>query len=183
MLAIILRKFNFIVLLFTIPLACASAQQAYHDEKSASEDIERVEVLGTKPLSALLTLRHKKRFAFMQEFNNLIDDEDLHFVCKKQVATGSHIRKEVCKNQFEWRIIQEIVDEEVSKGNVTGAYAVALMGSEEQKHRKEDLLKKINYLLEENDDFAKLLQEFNSADEAYKKAHAKKFGALSQHKN
>jgi hypothetical protein len=182
-LVIILRKFNLMFILFTIPLAYASAQQAYQNEKSASEDIERVEVLGSKPLSSLLKLRHEKRFAFMHKFNDLIDDEDLHFVCKKQVATGSHIRKEVCKNQFEWRIIREIVDEEVSKGNETGAYAIALMGSQEQTYRKKDLLEKINGLLEKNDDFAKSLQEFNSADEAYKKAHAKKFGVLSQHKN
>lgn len=146
------------------------------------ERVERIEVLGAKPLRFLYKIREEKRFAFMEEFNNAIKDTDLHFKCKNQTATGSHVRKNVCRNQFDWRIIQEIVEDEVRRGNMVGAYAIALMGNKEQRDRREDLLETINQLIVENESFAELYGEFNEANTAYKKAHAKKFGVFSQYK-
>jgi len=165
-------------------VSATSINNAEHGNAFESMDdgrVERIEVLGAKPLRFLHKIREEKRFAFMEEFNNTIEDTDLHFKCKKQTATGSHIRKNVCRNQFDWRIIQEIVEDEVRRGNMVGAYAIALMGNKEQRDRREDLLETINQLIVENESFAELYDEFNEANTAYKKAHAKKFGVFSQY--
>jgi hypothetical protein len=146
---------------------------------SRDVDIEKIEVVGKRPLNQLFKIRNEKREAFMDEFNNLVSDEDLHFECRRETPTGSHISKSVCRNVFDWRIIDEIVETEIKNGNPFSAYAVALQGNREQRERKQDLLKTINKMLEENSVFAAIFEEFNDADGAYKNGHAEKFGQLS----
>lgn len=146
-------------------------------------DIEKIEVIGKRPLNQLFKIRNEKKQAFMEEFNDLVADQDLHFECRRETPTGSHISKSVCRNMFDWRIIDEIVETEIRNGNLFSAYAVALQGNKEQRERKQDLLKTINKMLDENPSFSSLFEEFNDADESYKQGHAEKFGQLSPYEN
>ena len=147
--------------------------------ESQNEDIETITVEGSRPLGYFYKLRQKERLAFMEKFNHLIKDEDLHFECRTETQTGSHINSKVCRNVFDWRIIQEIVTEEVNRGNIFSAYATAMMGNEEQKERRQELMVKINTLLESNKEFSRAYEKFREADSAYKKAHVERFGNLS----
>lgn len=144
--------------------------------------VETIEVTGQKPLQLYFSLREQKRRLFMQVFNQHINDEDLHFICKRQTPTGSKIPQKVCKNAFDWRIEQEIVQEEIQRGNVLGAYSVALMGTKEQDIRRKELVKTIRQLLKENKQFLSVYSDFKAADDAYKKAHRRKFGSLSKYR-
>lgn len=144
-----------------------------------SDKFEKIEVIGERPLNFYFEMRDKKRTEFMKEFNDLVQKEDFKFVCKRRNRRSSHIKHEVCKNQYEWRIYQEIMQDEIERGNVLGASAVAAMGNQEQRKLKVKLVKKIQLLLEENQDLNKTYIEFKAADKAYQKAHLKKFGIFS----
>ncbi|GFD85986.1 hypothetical protein KUL150_20450 [Alteromonas sp. KUL150] len=147
--------------------------------ESLNQDIETITIEGSRPLGYFYKLRQKERLAFMEKFNHLIKDEDLHFECRTETQTGSHISSKVCRNAFDWRIIQEIVTEEINRGNILSAYATALMGNKEQEERKQELINNINVLLEENQEFSRAYEKYREADSAYKKAHVARFGNLS----
>lgn len=147
--------------------------------ESQNEDIETITVEGSRPLGYFYKLRQKERLAFMEKFNHLIKDEDLRFECRTETQTGSHISSKVCRNVFDWRIIQEIVTEEINRGNIYSAYATALMGNKEQEKRRQELIHTINALLESNEELSRAYEKFRKADSAYKKAHGERFGNLS----
>ena len=130
-------------------------------------------------MSFYFEVREENRKMFMETFNSLVEKEDFKFVCKRRNRRNSHIKHEVCKNKYEWRIYQEIMQNEIERGNVMGASAVAAMGNQEQRDLKAKLVAKIQVMLEENQNLSETYTEFKAADKAYKKAHAKKFGSLS----
>ena len=159
--------------LSTISLSFTVAPQ------DVDEDVENIEVIGQKPLSLYFEIRNKKRKAFMQTFNQLIDDEDLAFTCKRRTRRNSRIKHEVCKNNYEWRIYQEIMQDEINRGNVMGASAVAEMGNAEQRQLRKTLVIKIQETLKTNKNLRDTYRQFKAADSAYKRAHIEKFGILS----
>lgn len=165
--------YAFVLLLFPWQI------MALDNQDSQYKDVETVVVSGKKPLQYLFKLKEQKRTAFMTLFNELVADEDMHFECRLETPTGSHIRKRTCRNVFDWRIIQEIVEDEYRRGNIYSAYSVALMGNKEQREKRKELLALVNELLDRSPSFSALFNEFNSAKEAYQKAHIKKFRQFS----
>ena len=145
------------------------------------DDVETIEVVGKKPLQYFFKMKEEKRFEFMESFNALVDDKDLHFECRRVRETGSHMKKEICRNAFDWRIRQEAVSNEIISGNMSTAQSAAALGNIEQREKQEELLITINTLLETHPEFSETFTEFNQANRAYKEAHAREFGSLSMH--
>ncbi|MBD3584431.1 hypothetical protein HHX48_01640 [Salinimonas sp. HHU 13199] len=163
----------------TILLTSITALSSPVAAQQADDDIENIEVIGQKPLSLYFEIRNEKRVAFMQMFNKLVDNKDLAFTCKRRTRRNSHIKHEVCKNNYEWRIYQEIMQDEINRGNVMGASAVAEMGNAEQRKLKKKLVIKIQETLASDAAFREIYRQFKAADRTYKKAHVRKFGVLS----
>ncbi|MBD3586552.1 hypothetical protein HHX48_12465 [Salinimonas sp. HHU 13199] len=166
------HHFVFLLLLSTAPGAALS------DE---TKPIETIEVTGKKPLQLYFSLREEKRHAFMRYFNEIVQDDDLKFECKRVAPKGTRVWREVCKSAFDWRIEKEIVDEEISRGNMLGAERVAKMGNKEQRDRKKELTQTIKTMLATNEEFAEYWKHFKAADENFKNAHSKAFGSLSMY--
>ncbi|WP_346993580.1 hypothetical protein [Alteromonas gracilis] len=51
-------------------------------------DVETIEVVGKKPLQYFFKMKEEKRFEFMESFNALVDDKDLHFECRRVRETA-----------------------------------------------------------------------------------------------
>lgn len=166
------HRFLLLLLLSTAPGAALS------DE---TKPMETIEVTGKKPLQLYFNLRDEKRHAFMRYFNEIVQDDDLKFDCKRVAPTGTRVWREVCKSAFDWRIEKEIVDEEVSRGNMFDAARVAKMGNKEQRDRKKELTRTIKVMLATNEEFAEYWKRFKAADENFKNAHSKAFGSLSMY--
>lgn len=145
------------------------------------DDVETIEVVGKKPLQYFFKMKEEKRFEFMQAFNQLVEDKDMHFECRRERETGSHLKKEVCRNAFDWRIRQEAVSNELISGNMSTAQSAASMGNVEQREKQKELLATINTLLETHPEFSNTFDDFQAANRAYKDAHAREFGSLSKH--
>ena len=146
-----------------------------------NKNIETIEVTGKKPLQLYFSLREDKRHAFMRYFNEIVQDDDLKFECKRIAPKGTRVWREVCKSAFDWRIEKEIIDEEISRGNMLGAERVAQMGNKEQRDRKKELTRTIKTKLATNEKFAEYWKGFKAADENFKNAHSKAYGSLSMY--
>ena len=170
--------FVLVTLLLISPIAAISKVKT--EGMSSLQDIEIIEVLGSKPLTLLLTELKQTRYEFMDTFNTHIKDEDLKFECKTETIRGSHLKKEVCKNVFSRRIYYELLRKELeltSDNNLAQAYAA--MGNAEQEQRQEDLIITIQEMLGDNAQFSQTYIDFKKAELAYKKAHKEKFGIFS----
>lgn len=117
----------------------------------------------------------------MRYFNEIVQDDDLKFECKRIAPKGTRVWREVCKSAFDWRIEKEIIDEEISRGNMFGAAQIAKMGNKEQRDRKKELTRTIKVMLATNKEFAEYWNSFKAADENFKNAHSKAFGSLSMY--
>jgi len=145
----------------------------YAFSASENSDVETIELVVKKPLQYFFKMKEEKRFEFIESFNALVDDRDLHFECTRVRETGSHMRKEVWCNAFDWRIRQEAVSSEIISGNMSTAQSAAALGNIEQREKQEELLITINTLLETHPEFSETYTELNQANLAYKEAHAR----------
>lgn len=64
------------------------------------EDIEVIDVLGSKPLSYYRDQMKIAESSFYDMYNGLVDKEEFKIKCRNEKATGSHIRRKVCYPQY-----------------------------------------------------------------------------------
>ncbi len=148
--------------------------------------VETIEVQGVRPLSFFKEQYELSRVALFDSFNELIEDPDLHYVCKRQRKKNSRMVETVCRDAFDIRIREELFAEEVrhAENLITGigkGAASAQLGTLEIKELKETKAQLIDELANESEDFRQVIINFNKAKYYYEMAHARKFGALSEH--
>jgi hypothetical protein len=116
MLGFKLRKVGkFIVVLMTIPMLCAHAQQNNPDgDKSAAatpsvtstpsaEDralVEEVIVIGLRPITSIRHEIANTEDLIYETFNELNDDDAFDIICTNEAPIGSQIRRRVCRSRF-----------------------------------------------------------------------------------
>lgn len=158
-------------------------QQSPQIMVDSNGNVEVIEVQGSRPLYQYRAFRDAKRKVFMSHFNDIVSEPDFKFRCERTRKYGSRMMEEVCKNEFQWRIEEEIKQYEIRQGNMFGAYAVSQVGNVETKERREDLVEEIQTLLVSDPELKSKYVDFKVADLTYQKMHQAKFGALSAYNN
>jgi hypothetical protein len=174
-----MKKILILLTMLGLSAEAASDEQAPQIVMDEKGNVEVIEVQGMRPLYQYRNFRDAKRSAFMNYFNEIVSEPDFKFRCKRVAKYASKMKKEVCKNEFQWRIEDEIKLYEARQGNLIGAYAVSQLGTNEAKALREALVQEIQGLLEADPDLKNKYVEFKVADLTYQKMHQAKFGALS----
>lgn len=164
-------------LAFTSMTSVASPQQ---NNANNDENIEVITIRGELPPHYYTELKEQKTKEFMALYNEYVEDKDLAFRCRRMGSTGSHFKKEVCFNEFEWRIIRRYTDEQSRRGELPN-FADALMNSKEKRERRKDFLASVQKMINEEPKLKTVYLEYMAAQKGYKQAHAKKFGEWSQY--
>ncbi|MFC4699913.1 hypothetical protein ACFO4O_07090 [Glaciecola siphonariae] len=142
-------------------------------------NVEVVEVQGVRPIYQYREFRNQKRIAFMNHFNEVVSHPDFKFRCERKQKVASRMKHEVCKNEFQWQIEDEIKERQVREGNMFDAFAVSQLGNKEADKKREELVIEIQTLLDKDSQLKGKYIEFKVADLTYKKMHKATYGVLS----
>lgn len=149
------------------------------------EEIETIEIRGVRPLSFFKKQFELSRIALYDGFNQLIEDPDMHFVCKRQKRKNSRLVETGCKHAFSIRISRELFDMEMRSSEtlmegLSMASASTQLGVSEIEKLTSEKNKMLVKLTEENKAFQQMVVNFNKAKYYYEKAHIDKYGSLSR---
>lgn len=171
---------------FLVSLVFSTSSETSANEETISpkldDDIETIEVVGQRPYRFFKSEFKLKKELLFSTFNDLVEDKDMHFVCKKERVAGSHLKQEECLNAFEFRIRQEIYDDAIRRGESSSAAAVwSKQGNKELIERRDEKIRLIRELLTTQETFASVAKELKKSEDLYKQAHIAKFGSFSRY--
>lgn len=173
-----MKRNALVLLLSVVTLSVQAASVASPDKK-----VERIEVYGYKHLTLYKKEWDTKRFAFMDFFNERVDDPDLKFDCRKSrnAERNTRIKKKVCRNAYDWRIRQEQFGENfvIRGGGFVESQAFAEIGTSELEDRQSDKIEAIQEMLTEYPEFNEIYTDLKDAEHKYKEAHKRTFGSFS----
>ncbi|WP_018983623.1 hypothetical protein [Salinimonas chungwhensis] len=159
---------------------------AHADNKSAqAEDIEQIEVTGKRPLNLLREEFTLAQHALFDNFNDLIEDPDMHYVCKREKRAGSNTKQKICRDAFDIRIRRELLQEQTTRPgdlmtNASYGMASAEMGSAEIDALKAKKIALMEKLYAENNEFRRTFVHMMKAKQRYEKSHKASFGVASK---
>jgi hypothetical protein len=119
---------NCIAIVLALLATSYTASASYSDEKTiaAPDNIERVEVLGQKPLRFYLKEYRLQETAFYDMFNDLIDDSEMQIHCTRVKQFSSNMKKRVCSPRFVSNIERDLTQRGL---NMRGASFGGLLGT------------------------------------------------------
>ena len=164
-----------------------SSMESFANEKYTSTDnnIEIIEVEGKKPLSLLREEYKAARLALFENFNDLVEESDMHYICERKRLPNSRIFYKPCQNAFDIRIRDELFKSEMHKpgdlmSRLNRAHSSSDMGALEIDRLEEKKSKLIAKLAEENEIFKKALIELIKAKYNYEQKHISQYGSFSR---
>ncbi|GLP96134.1 hypothetical protein [Paraferrimonas sedimenticola] len=136
-------------------------------------------------ISELVKNLNDKRHAYMETFNELVEDKDLAYECR--YSYGSTIlRRSFCYHAFEWRIRAERKGFSSPTGSAA-KFGIGGAASDYEKTKKKyqerfaSLEKAFNEMLEDHPSLNTSYNEFIEPQQAYQRGHVAKFGIFSKY--
>ena len=158
-----------IALILLLQNTSVSAEES-EKEGEQKKEVERIEVVGSKPKRFYLNEYRDHQKEFFKNFNDLVDDRDMEVVCEAEQQTGTRIRKNSCQPRFIKTLIFEETQRELS---FSGDFnqAALINDSPELKRAILKEYKRFNKLTEkllnENPELAETFVKMNTALEKY----------------
>lgn len=152
-------------LLAVAPMQHAAAQA--EDEKPGGP-IEEITSYGDR---SLLSFRYEMEAAenkYYDSYNMLNDDDEFDVICKDEVPTASHIKRRMCKGNFEWDSMTDLDRERLKYGFLPNDHSAEIL------HKKGMVLDKMEKLAEENPDFRESLFELTRISQRYEAERKKR---------
>ncbi|GLP96135.1 hypothetical protein [Paraferrimonas sedimenticola] len=145
-------------------------------------------VLAKDPsLSELVKVQKEKREAFMETFNELVEDKDFAYECRQVWHAISHVRTPQCKHAFNWRISSKIKSKDLRTYPSTPRYVDPMIQKLEKnaefQERQASVRKVFNQMLKDHPSLTNSYNELMTANQAYQRAHVEKYGKASKFYN
>ena len=151
-----------VVLLFALtPLGMCRIAAAQQVEPEPAETIEEIVVYGNKSLVQLHLELYKAEDVAFEVFNSLNSDDEFDIHCYKEAPTGSHIKKRVCKTNYQRDLIGEATRESFLFG---GPYIHPVL---EIKQKDELMRKEMEALMVERPELLNAVSEAFDAKQVY----------------
>ncbi len=141
----------------------ASAQEA---NQAPSDTIDEIIVYGEKSLLALRRMAYRAEENFYDLFNSLNSDDENDVHCHKEAPTGSHIRRRICRANFEKKLTAE----------ATSQWLVARRGGMGQtyhtptariRHKKKLMIEEMEVLISVHPELLEALSGFSDATQVF----------------
>jgi hypothetical protein len=147
-----------------------------------SQDVEVVEVYGSKPYKAWKQEFLDSRDEVRNYINDSISNTDFKIKCRRVSIPNSNFKERVCSSGYDTRIKRELFEDAffLGAGGFYVAQRVADSGSTENRKKREEHLAIIEKIYVEDEKFRELFHKHKQIEAGYQKAHVVKFGSLSQ---
>lgn len=93
-----------------------AAQQEEAPQTEDAQDMERIEVQGSRPKLFYLSEYRRFQSDFINQFNELVDDSEMEVICNMESQTGSRMKKRNCQPRFINTIVSRETQRELSMG-------------------------------------------------------------------
>ncbi|MAI38560.1 hypothetical protein [Alteromonas sp.] len=170
----------------TLPYAALIAVLCFNTSANSQDtndkDIEVVEVYGSKPYNTWKEEWLESRDKVRNYLNDSIDNEDFKITCQRVSVPNSNIKQRTCSSGYDSRIRRKIYIDAfyLGAGGFFNAQSASSTGSTEISRKKEEHLAIIEKIYVEDENFREIYHNHLKLKERYQKAHAAKFGSLSQ---
>jgi hypothetical protein len=161
----------------------SSHSTAQEDNSAAdSEDVEVVEVYGSKPLFYWKEALANSRAEIIDYLNESINNEDFQLTCRKVSIPNSNFKKRECRTGYDKRIRREkFIEGLFFGGTYASAQQSAELGSTELGKKHEEHVQIVQQLYVEDEQFRQMYDKLQQIEKGYQEAHNKTFGSLSQY--
>ena len=149
-----------VVLLFALaPVGMCQSSSVQEVEPEPSDTIEEIIVYGNRSLNQLrLELYRAEDIAF-DLFNSLNSDDEYDIHCYKEAPTGSHIKRRVCKANYE----KELTADATRRWLLGGQSRTYLHPTAKIRRKDKLMLEEMEALVVERPELRKALSEFSDA--------------------
>ena len=167
--------------LFTASFSSHSTAQE-NTSTDDSEDVEVVEVYGSKPLFYWKEALANSRAEIIDYLNESINNEDFQLTCRKVSIPNSNFKKRECRTGYDKRIRREkFIDGMYLGSDFYAGQQSAELGSTELSKKHEEHVQIVQQLYVEDEQFRQMYDKLQQIEKGYQEAHNKTFGSLSQY--
>jgi hypothetical protein len=147
-----------------------------------SEDVEVVEVYGSKPLFYWKEALANSRAEIIDYLNESIKNDDFQLTCRKVSIPNSNFKKRECRTGYDKRIREEkYIDGRFFGGDFLAGQRSADLGSTELSKKHEEQVAIVQQLYVEDEKFRQMYDKLQQIEKGFQEAHNKTFGSLSQY--
>lgn len=112
-----MKKFSIFVLLFSTVLLPAHSFAYQQGEQAEAQSLERIEVLGERPVSYYKKQLKNAQRAFFDEYNNFAGEDDFKIECEFRKKSFSNYQTQECEPKFVSKLLFEGTQEAFSMGS------------------------------------------------------------------
>ncbi len=149
------------------------------EDTTQEKDIEKISVVGKRPLTSLRLEMRKAKEDFYSVYNQHVSDSSYKVICKKSRLFGSNVKKVVCTPKY----FSDKKSEMTRLGYKFGSLEtlndkdVAFAVKEIRKKAMEEIIALIN----SNEDVRKKYEKYSSSKQLFEKSHIATFGKNSMY--
>lgn len=151
----------------TIPVGLCQSNSMQEDEPVSSETLEEIVVYGEKSMTQLRVELHRAEDKVYTLFNSLNSDDEYDIHCYLEAPIGSHIRRRICRANYEVKATTE-----ESRRLLLGLPSASAWATIQAKNRL--LREEMEALVGEHPEFLEALSEYSDANQTLESEHQRR---------
>lgn len=155
------------LMLALVPVGFCQTTSNHEDERVSSETIEEIVVYGEKSMTQLRVELHRAEDKVYTLFNSLNSDDEYDIHCYLEAPIGSHIRRRICRANYEVKATTE-----ESRRLLLGLPSASAWATIQAKNKL--LREEMEALVVERPEFLEALSEYSDANQILESEHQRR---------